>query len=160
MDGIGKAWRWILINETSSIWWKIVNISLVFSSQTFFWRFGGTNDLIGTIVKKGPWSDYITGLLILSIFIFSFFVSWTLVILVFKCLGQKRVGYLSGSPFDDSTQGNRCCKPKVLRWIAFFSCLFVVAYSIALAVTNQETFVSAIDQLLDTNRVSFTTILF
>ena len=108
------------------------------------------------IAKKGSWSDYIRGLLIISIFIFSFFLSWTLVLIVFKCLGRKRVGFLSGSRFDDSLQGNRFWSPKGLRRMALFSCLLVIAVSTSIAIVNQDTFIAAVENLIDTNSVSFT----
>lgn len=114
-------------------------------------RFGGTNDLVGLIAKKGSWSDYIRGLLIISIFIFSFFLSWTLVLIVFKCLGRKRVGFLSGSRFDDSLQGNRFWSPKGLRRMALLSCLLVIAVSTSIAIVNQDTFIAAVENLIDTN---------
>ena len=60
-------------------------------------RFGHANDLAvlftGTSDEK---SDYLTGLVASSIFLFVIFLCWMLVLLFFKYRGPERYGWLSG----------------------------------------------------------------
>ena len=61
---------------------------------------------------KQQQSDYIWGLLFAGIFILCFFLVWTILIPIFKCLGQRKVGFLSGSIFKVPYGSNR---PMIVR---------------------------------------------
>jgi hypothetical protein len=88
-------------------------------------RFGNTNDfalLFGTQEQR---SEYIYGLLFAGIFIYAWFIAWLIVLLVFKCLGQRRVGLLSGSPM--KTVGSK--RPVMIRTTFIISVIIVVVFS-------------------------------
>jgi hypothetical protein len=88
-------------------------------------RFGNTNDfalLFGTQEQR---SEYIYGLLFAGIFIYAWFIAWLIVLLVFKCLGQMRVGLLSGSPM--KTVGTK--RPVMIRTTFIISVIIVVVFS-------------------------------
>jgi hypothetical protein len=67
-----------------------------------FWHlhaasFGHPNDILLLIDgTKSQGQDYLRGLLASSILIFSIAVVWCILLLVFKWLGPRRVGFLSG----------------------------------------------------------------
>jgi len=58
---------------------------------------------------------------------------WSVLILVFKCLGPERVGFLSGSNFVQTTESHK--RPSRIRLIFLNSSLLVIIFSILL-VTN------------------------
>ena len=61
-------------------------------------RFGRSSnfaDMWGTQDEKG---EYVLGLLFWGILFFSLCFLWSVCILVWKCLGRQRVGFLSGAP--------------------------------------------------------------
>ena len=66
-------------------------------------RFGYTSNITKILVNETTptdvqaANDYLYGVLISSIILFGFLLLWTIVLVVFKCLGYDRVGFLSGS---------------------------------------------------------------
>lgn len=62
-------------------------------------RFGHSSDFADMFGTKAQQESYIAGLLWLGILVASFFAVWLLLIMIFCCLGSKRVGFLSGKPF-------------------------------------------------------------
>jgi len=60
-------------------------------------RFGHTSNITVVIAgSKDDSKDYVVGLVAAAIAVFAFFVAWCIVLIVFKCLGYKRVGFFSG----------------------------------------------------------------
>jgi hypothetical protein len=76
--------------------------------------------------------DYSLGLLFLPILLTAIPLLWLLILLLFKCLGGRRVGFLSGVRFVeernifDSKRG--CCRPSV---ITLFMCALGAAGMVA-----------------------------
>jgi hypothetical protein len=62
-------------------------------------RFGASSSFANLFGSKEEQSDYIVGLLFAGVFVFAIYCAWTIILLLFKCLGQRRVGFLSGSAF-------------------------------------------------------------
>ena len=62
-------------------------------------QFGHTAEFAFVFGTEQQQSDYIWGLLFAGIFILCFFLNWTILISIFKCLGQRKVRFLSGSEF-------------------------------------------------------------
>ena len=85
--------------------------------------------------------DYAFGLLFVALLIISFFSVWGFIILLFKTLGQKRVGFLSGHSF---THVN--WKSTTARSIYLISNLLVFIFSI-LVVTKG---IASLDKTTDT----------
>jgi hypothetical protein len=88
-------------------------------------RFGNTNDFARLFGTQEQRSEYIYGLLFAGIFIYAWFIAWLIVLLVFKCLGQRRVGLLSGSPM--KTVGSK--RPVMIRTTFIISVIIVVVFS-------------------------------
>lgn len=60
-------------------------------------RFGHTNNVTLLISgTKSQGEDYLWGLIASSILIFAISVVWCILLLAFKCIGPRRVGWLSG----------------------------------------------------------------
>jgi hypothetical protein len=60
-------------------------------------RFGRTHDFVRIVLGREEATDYIVGLLFAGIMIFSFFFAWTIILMIFKCLGAKRWAFLRAS---------------------------------------------------------------
>ena len=60
-------------------------------------RFGHSSDINQLLRNEDP-SDYVVGVLAASVAIFGLMILWLIILLTLRCLGQSRVGFLSGSP--------------------------------------------------------------
>jgi glycopeptide antibiotics resistance protein len=107
-------------------------------------RFGHTSDFALLWGNEAEKSDYIYGLLFGGIFIISFFLVWTILIPIFKCLGQRKVGFLSGSPFQ-VPRGSK--KPRIIRSAYIIAAIIMVVFSVLLVtkgLTQIETGVNTV----------------
>jgi hypothetical protein len=77
-------------------------------------------------------NDYIFGLLCAGIFIIAFFLVWTILIPIFMCLGQRKIGFLSGRAFQ-VPHGSK--KPMIYRTVFLISTITLVIFS-SLLVTK------------------------
>ena len=93
-------------------------------------RFGHSSRFANLFSQNDDeFNEYIMGLLIVALLILSLFLLWGFLLLVFKfCLGRKRVGFLSGTPFEGTSASN----PWILRGRIVFgiSCLLFIMFSI------------------------------
>ncbi|CAB9511836.1 expressed unknown protein [Seminavis robusta] len=85
--------------------------------------------------------DYVKGLLACGLFILSMFLCWVLLLLVFKCLGRKKVGFLSGAPFHamaSNTDNHVAVNPWISRGrcIVAFSCGAMFIFAILLTTVG------------------------
>lgn len=62
-------------------------------------RFGHTSEFSALFSSAAESQDYMKGLVFAGSFILAIFIIWIIVLLVFKCFGKNRVGFLSGAPF-------------------------------------------------------------
>ena len=62
-------------------------------------RFGHTSDFSALFGTQEESDDYSVGLIFAGCLVVTFFILWIVVLLVFCCMGQRRVGFLAGSPF-------------------------------------------------------------
>mmetsp|Transcript_7024 Transcript_7024/g.11109 ORF Transcript_7024/g.11109 Transcript_7024/m.11109 type:complete len:586 (+) Transcript_7024:2030-3787(+) len=94
-------------------------------------RYGHTRDFASIFASKDEAIDYIQGLVIASIILLSVFLFWGILLLIFKCIGAKRVGFLAGSAFvrpeDPSVNYHR---PFICRVVFLVSCLLFVLFSV------------------------------
>ena len=58
-------------------------------------RFGRTSNITAALVGEDT-SDYVVGVVASSMLIFAFITAWVLTLILFKCCGRNRVGFLSG----------------------------------------------------------------
>lgn len=82
-------------------------------------RFGHSNSIVD-LFHKDTRIDYILGLLFVSAFVFTIFCIWLVIILLFKCCGEKRVGCLSGTGFRQSRSKSEICRINWTRYIFMF----------------------------------------
>lgn len=67
-----------------------------------------------------------------GVFILAFFIVWGLLLAIFKCLGQRKIGMFSGSPMR-AIEGSK--KPMIVRIVFVISAIMVVTFA-ALLVTE------------------------
>lgn len=94
-------------------------------------RFGHSSEFADIWATKEQQRDYIEGLLFAGLFLFCFFLTWTILLLVFKCLGRLKVGFLCGDPFfkrvdSDSTYD----RPFLCRLLFLNAALFFIVFSV------------------------------
>lgn len=71
-------------------------------------RFGHTRDFTRLFSSDSTEAqDYVKGLVLSAIFLLSLLASWVILIIIFRCLGPRRVGFLSGAPFQRIVDENR-----------------------------------------------------
>jgi hypothetical protein len=108
-------------------------------------RFGNSDDL-SKVFSGNPEDvqEYAVGLIFLGALIMVLFSLWGLVVLVFKCLGSKRVGFLSGHGFSLKSKSSA-----TVRGVFLFSNLMVLLFSILLVtrgVTELQSTVTTFDE--------------
>ena len=109
-------------------------------------RFGHTDQFSALFSSTQETQEYAKGLLFAGCFIAATFVAWGFVLLLFKCLGKDRVGFLSGAAF--TTSGPR---PFYVR-IAFVNAAILFIVFTVLVVTQGITNLhSAVSTVGDTN---------
>lgn len=94
-------------------------------------RFGHTSNFAALFSSRDDAIDYIQGLVLASIIFLSCFLFWGILILIFKCLGARRVGFLSGTAFvrpEDPSINYR--RPFICRMIFLVSFLLFVVFSV------------------------------
>mmetsp|Transcript_12647 Transcript_12647/g.17943 ORF Transcript_12647/g.17943 Transcript_12647/m.17943 type:complete len:552 (+) Transcript_12647:136-1791(+) len=107
-------------------------------------RFGHASDFSKLFSKdEDEVTDYALGLIFGGALVITFFVIWLLVILVFKCLGQRRVGFLSGAPFtktpEISAVGGNVRRPMITRCVFLSSGVILIVFGVLLVtqgITN------------------------
>mmetsp|Transcript_32886 Transcript_32886/g.54287 ORF Transcript_32886/g.54287 Transcript_32886/m.54287 type:complete len:436 (-) Transcript_32886:221-1528(-) len=107
-------------------------------------RFGRSSDFSKLFASKEEAADYIYGLLFAGIMVIALFFTWTIVLLVFKCLGKKKVGFLSGSPFLKKSSTRR---PYICRIVYLLAALCLMIFSITFVtegLTNLRTSVTTV----------------
>lgn len=73
------------------------NTAAIESAHNGIPRAGHTNNVMVVVTgTKEEATDYIVGLMVAALMVFSFFVLWIVLLLVLKGFGAKRVGFLSG----------------------------------------------------------------
>lgn len=93
-------------------------------------RFGHSRDFSYLFSSnEGESEDYIHGLAVLSSLILLFFCIWGLYLIIFKCLGPKRVGrFLCGEPYE--SRGNNATFGRIVFLV---SAVLVIVFAILLA---------------------------
>ena len=86
---------------------------------------------------KRELNDYIQGILFIPCFLLGFFFLWALILVVFTCLGPKKVGFLSGFHIKEpkpslSIPRKKFRLPALVRGIFLFSGIIVIVFTILL----------------------------
>jgi hypothetical protein len=113
-------------------------------------RFGRTHDFARIVLGREEATDYIVGLLFAGIMIFSFFFAWTIILMVFKCLGEKRVGFLAGKPF---VKGAR--RATICRVIYLFCAVCFLIFSITFVTEGLTNLRQTFTTIFEASKVSY-----
>lgn len=70
--------------------------------------------------------DYVLGTIFIGTFIFTVFLAWLALLVIFTCLGPRKVGFLSGFQMKHSWWKDRYQICAIVRSIFIFSCLVVL----------------------------------
>jgi hypothetical protein len=118
-------------------------------------RFGHSSEFADIWATQEERRDYIEGLLFAGLLLFVFFFIWTLLLLLFKCLGRKRVGFLSGAPFfkridSDATRD----RPMICRVIFLNAALLFIVFSVLFVTQGLSTLRTTVNTVIDSSSVS------
>ena len=99
--------------------------------------------------ENGASQEYVKGLAFAGAFILVAFLTWSLILLIFKCAGARQVGFLSGArfkkPYGQVTRNYR--RPFRVRLAVLGAVITFVVFTVLLVVkgiTNiQDTFTTA-----------------
>jgi len=111
----------------------------------------GHSDSFASLFDSGSdgQTDYILGLLFAAVFILVLFVLWGILLLIFKCLGQKRVGFLSGSAFASPKDSK---KPIIIRSVFLLSAFLILIFSGLSVTRGLNNIYNTVDTLIDSSR--------
>jgi hypothetical protein len=95
-------------------------------------RFGRSNDFALLFSEdQAAQTSYIKGIIFIGVLIFTFFLVWLILLLVFKCLGKK-VGFLSGARMMDPGTRGSCTRPNKIRFFFCLSTVLAIVFAILL----------------------------
>jgi NADH:ubiquinone oxidoreductase subunit 3 (subunit A) len=60
-------------------------------------------------------AEYINGVLTFSLILVCFFLLWAIILVVLMCMGKRRVGFLSGAPYEMHLEDKTVPNPRVMR---------------------------------------------
>lgn len=109
-------------------------------------RFGHTNEFSALFSSTAESQDYLEGLVFCGSFILAIFLAWLLVLLIFKCLGKNRVGFLSGAAF--TTSGPR---PFYIRIVFVNAAILFIVFTILVVTQGLTNLHSAVSTVGDSN---------
>lgn len=73
-------------------------------------RFGYTNEF-SDIFDENEAPGYVIGILIVALILASCFLCWGIFLMILKCMGKQRVGFLSGAPYEAIVNGEPSKQP-------------------------------------------------
>lgn len=109
-------------------------------------RFGHTNEFSALFSTAAESQDYMKGLVFAGSFILAIFVAWSLLLLVCKCYGKNRVGFLSGAAF--TTSGPR---PFYVRIAFVNAAILFIVFTILVVTQGVTNLNSAVSTVGDSN---------
>ena len=109
-------------------------------------------DLFGTEDEQ---ADYLWGLIFAGVFLFVMFILWSIMLLIFKCLGRRRVGpLLSGTAFVKANPNSMCNGPFMTRIVFVMSAIIFIIFSVLFVTEGLTNLKSTVSTFLDTAKVS------
>uniref|UniRef100_A0A7S1V0A2 Uncharacterized protein n=1 Tax=Grammatophora oceanica TaxID=210454 RepID=A0A7S1V0A2_9STRA len=117
-------------------------------------RFGHSNNF-ADLFSSNPSdvNDYIYGLLFGGALVLSLFFAWTFLLIIFKCLGPRRVGSLSGAPFQQPPRVIVYKRPTISRVIFCFCSLIFIIFSVLFVthgLTNLQSAATSVSEGIST----------
>ena len=119
-------------------------------------RFGYNDDITSLVSSdEDAQASYATGLVALFLFILIFFIFWTVLIMVFKCMGPGNAGFLSGHHFvipDPCEDEKKIYKrPFRVRLVFLIAAGFLMLFSllfVTMGLTNVDNTVTTLSESL------------
>ena len=110
-------------------------------------RFGHSDDISMLFSNEnGASQGYIKGLIFAGGFILAIFLTWSLILLIFKCVGPRQLGFLSGARFKEPSyqEAGKYRRPSRVRLVVLVAVIIFIVFTVLLVVkgiTNiQDTF--------------------
>lgn len=116
------------------------------------YRLGRTNNISEPIVGVVSWGKYTSGIIFGPIMICLFFIIWFIIILIFKCIGNKKVGYLSGKRFTKKKRKNKLPTITSVRLTYLVSAVIMIIFSSLLISVIQNSVLDVADNLSESNK--------
>lgn len=117
-------------------------------------RFGHTEDFFEALF--GDTADYIQGTIFIPAFVITFLIIWCIIILVFKCRGEKS-GILSGREFIHEKEGCMECgrlgRNAVMRLTVLLSAIALVLCAVIFPAKGANAVNKTIDSIRSTAEV-------
>lgn len=121
-------------------------------------RFGYSNNFADLFASSDERMDYIRGISVFSIIFLAIMLVWAMLLLIFKCLGPDRVGFLSGEAFLKPSYVSECyCRASLSRVIFLLSCGCFVACSVLFNTHGMKYVYNVAETATDSLIVSFVT---
>ena len=118
-------------------------------------RFGHSSDFANLWGSKEEKSDYIWGLLFAGLLLLSFFITWTCVLVVFKWMGRRKVGFLSGAPFFKCIDSDGCSdRPSICRLIFVNASFLYIVFSVLFVTQGLANLRTTVNTFHDSANVS------
>jgi hypothetical protein len=111
-------------------------------------RFGHGNDFSAVFSNSSQdQSDYLWGLTFAGAFILAVFLAWTILLLILKCLGKDRVGFLSGSAFTTDAP-----RPFYIRITFVSACICFIVFTVLCVTEGVTNLYSAVYEVGESNQ--------
>jgi hypothetical protein len=119
-------------------------------------RFGHTSDFSQLFSKEaGAPDDYVAGLAFATGLILALFVLWSILLLIFKCMGPDKVGFLSGKfKKPKYVKEENFMTPLYVRMTVLGCCITFVLFTILLVVNGISNLQDTVSTVSNSNQVS------
>lgn len=109
-------------------------------------RFRNSDDLAAVVTGQEGWKGYAQGTVFVGAFILYIFVMWLILLVIFACCGQRRVGILSGKRLQKK---NKTCTHGVYRTLVLGSCVLSLMAGVMFLVKVTTSLDSTFDGVRD-----------
>lgn len=111
-------------------------------------RFGYTNQF-SDVFNEDQAPGYVIGIVITALILVSAFLCWGIFLLILKCMGTNRVGFLSGSPYQAKINGEPSKRPVTGRIVFGCSGLVFITFTLVLLFVGFGNLESTTDDMSD-----------
>lgn len=93
-------------------------------------------------------SPVVTRAVPLGAFIIAFFLAWTVLLAIFKCLGQAKIGFVSGKPFEVPAESKR---PRRVRASFILSAVILIIFTVLLVTEGLTQIQTGVGSVYDSS---------
>jgi hypothetical protein len=116
-------------------------------------RFGHSDEFSQVFASSNDATDYILGLIFFGAFCFAIFLLWSIMLLVFKCMGSHRVGFFAGGPFVKPVKMTKEFRSPFIVRVIFVNCGFLfIVFSILFVTEGLTNIQSTVDTMSENTR--------